>query len=280
MSVIRTLASTENPLFSHVSMSAAAAVSSRRVSFDCQHGLLYVDPVTDLDRQFDLRAVAYRKRCCVRLAVECKGVREGHPLVFGRLPRSPEEAQHQVLVSSTKDLGPGRSHKAPIDEQHAKAQMVFGAESLYPPDHFVAKTYMHYSSNHKNEPDEIHVRWMQAVASSTDLLTSAHDEYKRMEVDECVTFILPLVVVPDGSLWVIDYAPSGEVLADPQQTDAVEFAIFKSLSGPKLYGEDYLLSHLEFVTEHGLDSRIRFLLSPEGLRTVFPKVYLKHESDA
>jgi hypothetical protein len=32
MSVIRTLASTENPLFSQASMSAAAAVSSRRVS--------------------------------------------------------------------------------------------------------------------------------------------------------------------------------------------------------------------------------------------------------
>ena len=34
MSVIRTLASTEKPLFSHVSMSAAAAVSSRRVSLN------------------------------------------------------------------------------------------------------------------------------------------------------------------------------------------------------------------------------------------------------
>jgi hypothetical protein len=243
-------------------------------SFDCQHGLLYVDPVTDRDRQFDLRAVAYRKRCCIRLAVECKGVREGNPLVFGRLPRSPEESRHQVLVSSANDLDPGPAVKAPIYEKHAKAETLFGKESLYLPDQPVAKTYLHYSTGNSKDPDEIHVRWMQAVASSSDLLVSAHDEYTRMEIDECATFILPMVVVPEGSLWVIDYASSGEPLGDPRQENRVEFAIFKSVSGPKLYGEDYLLSHLEFVTEKGLHSRIQFLLSPEGLRAVFPRSYL------
>lgn len=246
--------------------------------FDCRHGLLYVDPVTDLDRQFDVRAVACRKRCCIRLAVECKGVREGHPLVFGRLPRSTEEAQHQVLVSSAKDLDPGDHHKPPIYEQHAKAETLYDKESLYLTNHPVAKTYLHYSTGKKNEPDEIHVRWMQAVASSSDLLAAAHEEYTRLEVDECATFILPMVVVPNGSLWAIDYASSGEPLGDPKQEDRVEFAIFKSVSGPKLNGEDYLLSHLEFVTEKGLIPRIQFLLSPNGLRSVFPKRYLANDT--
>jgi hypothetical protein len=247
--------------------------------FECQHGLLYVDPVTDLDRQFDLRAVAYRKRCCIRLAVECKGVREGHPLVFGRLPRTPEESQHQVLVSSADDLDPGQPHKPPIYEKHAKAETLYGSESLYLPDKPVAKTYLHYSTSPKNEPDEIHVRWMQAVASSSDLLFSAHDEYSRMEVDDCATFILPMVVVPEGSLWVIDYGVSGDELGEPKQEERVEFAIFKTVSGPKLYGDNLLLTHLEFVTEQGLLSRIEFLLSPEGLRAVFPKAYLASHAD-
>lgn len=251
----------------------------REAGFDCQHGLLYVDPVTDLDRQFDLRAVAYRKRCCIRLAVECKGVREGHPLVFGRLPRSPEESQHQVLVSSADDLDPRQPHKLPIYEKHAKAETLYGTESLYLPEKPVAKTYLHYSPSPKNEPDEIHVRWMQAVASSSDLLFSAHDEYTRMEVDDCATFILPMVVVPDGSLWVIDYAASGKPLGEPKPEERVEFAIFKTVSGPKMYGEDLRLSHLEFVTEQGLLSRIRFLLGPEGLRAVFPKEFLTHDAD-
>ena len=251
----------------------------RGAGFDCQHGLLYADPVTDLDRQFDLRAVADRRRCCIRLAVECKGVREGNPLVFGRLPRSHEESQHQVLVSSADDLEPGQQTKAPIFEKHAIAKTLFGNESLYLPDEPVAKSYLQYLPKDKTEPDEIYKRWMQAVASSSDLLFTAHDEYTRMEVDECATFILPMVVVPEGSIWVIDYASSGEPLGDPKQEDRVEFAIFKSVSGPKLYGSDLRLSHLEFVTEQGLLSRIRFLLSPEGLRAIFPKIYFAHNAD-
>jgi hypothetical protein len=250
----------------------------KAAGFDCQHGLLYTDPVTDCDRQFDLRAVARRRRCCIRLAVECKGVRESNPLVFGRLPRTPEESLHQILVSSATDLEPSQSIKAPVFEKHAAAETLHGSESLYLPDRPVAKAYLHYSQNHKNEPDEIYKRWMQAVASSSDLLLSAHDEYTRMEVAECATFILPMVVVPEGSLWVIDYASSGEIMGDPQQATQVEFAISKTVSGPKMYGEDYLISHLEFVTEQGLVSRIQFLLRPDGLRSVFPKRYLANDA--
>ena len=101
-----------------------------------------------------------------------------------------------------------------------------------------------------------------------------------MEVDDCATFILPMVVVPDGSLWVIDYAANGKPSGDPKPEEGVEFAIFKTVFGPKMYGEDLQLSHLEFVTERGLLSRIRFLLSPEGLRAVFPKEFLTHDADA
>lgn len=241
----------------------------RRAGYECTHGLTYSDPKTKVDRQFDLRATRVRGNTCMRLAVECKEISAQYPLVFGRVPRDITEAGHQLVVSAEKDLDTTGMPKGIALERHAMVVNQLADESLYAAGDHVAKGYMQVSGNSKNGPDELYSRLAQAIASASDHVDEAHEEYRRTGTAVCMTFILPLVVVPDGRLWAIDHDEDGNRVKSPAPVDAIEYGIHKTIPGPMLNGSPYKVTHLEVVTESGLDRRLEYLSSDAGQRAVF-----------
>lgn len=70
-----------------------------KCGFACEHGGTYDDPVTQKPRQFDIRATQCFGNRFVRLAVECKNIRDASPLLVSCVPRAPEDAFHEIVAS-------------------------------------------------------------------------------------------------------------------------------------------------------------------------------------
>ncbi len=62
-----------------------------------QHTGLYEDPATNKPRQFDIRCFAEHHRERIELAVECKSLSATFPLLASCVPRTHDEAYHEVL---------------------------------------------------------------------------------------------------------------------------------------------------------------------------------------
>ena len=225
-------------------------------------------------RQFDLRATRVRGNTCMRLAVECKELSPQCPLVFGRVPRDMTEAGHQLVVSAEKDLDTSGMPNGIAFQRHALVVNQLADESMYAAGDLVAKGYMQVSGNSRNGPDELYSRLSQAIASASDHVDEAHEDYRRTESPVCMTFILPLVVVPDGRLWAIDHDENGNRVNGPVPVEAVEYAIHKTIPGHLLNGSPYKVTHLEVVTEVGLSRRLEHLSSDAGQRAMFLRQFV------
>jgi hypothetical protein len=69
-----------------------------------------------------------------------------------------------------------------------------------------------------------------------------------------VSVILPIVVVPDGTLWQVEYDERGTRTGDPVNVDhSTLYAGREYMAGDNLRGTTISCSHLEFVTISGLE---------------------------
>ncbi len=64
----------------------------RELGANCTHGGTYEDPKTNRYREFDIRAHLNSERSNVRLAVECKNIKEFSPLLVSCLPRTRDQS--------------------------------------------------------------------------------------------------------------------------------------------------------------------------------------------
>ena len=68
----------------------------------------------------------------------------------------------------------------------------------------------------------------------------------------------PIVVVPDGRLWVAQFDADGMRMAEPVMTDRCSYFVGRSYSHRSVFTADAVtLSHLEFVTLTGLSSLVQ-----------------------
>ena len=82
---------------------------------------------------------------------------------------------------------------------------------------------------------------------------------------ECtfISLVLPILVVPDGALWKVDYCEDGARDSDPVQVDRCSFFIGRDYeAGDRVRGSNLTISHLEFVTLSGLDDLTKSVLCP------------------
>ena len=68
----------------------------RESDVECQHGGHYQDPVTAKSREFDIRAIKTIGKFRVRMAVECKNIRENFPILVSCIPRHEQDGYHEV----------------------------------------------------------------------------------------------------------------------------------------------------------------------------------------
>jgi hypothetical protein len=231
------------------------------------HGGTYRDNVTGKTRQFDFRCeITRRSPQRIFLAVECKNLNYKLPLVVSGRPRTLAEAYHVFIK-------PGKGGTSQI-------RAVEGKYSLYRPDEFVGKSLLRLKMQNKNlvadNDSEIYDRWAQALASSHDLAFAAAYDTTIPEKD---TFVMPLVVVPNNSLWIATYNHDGSFSGQPRQVDECQFYVDHKIG----IGLPFVLTHIHFVTLGGLSLILSSFVETNGRRweTIFStasKVYSRGES--
>jgi hypothetical protein len=221
-----------------------------RAGFDASHGGTYQDRVTQRYRQYDIRAGCRRGDRAVQLAVECKALRPSFPLLVSRVPRTSAEAAHEIVVSRfSEQLRPGIG----IDWVPAATMRVASDRGLYPFESLVGRSLTQVGRNRDGDLSasdaESFEKWSQALSSASDLVQQACMAAERSAGKEFATFVLPVLVVSDGTLWVADYASAGELVGAPRQEDHVTFSISRRYDGPNRFA--YEITHLHFLTRSG-----------------------------
>ena len=116
-------------------------------------------------------------------------------------------------------------------------------------------------------------KWSQALSSADELTYFACNDGSERTGDVALSLVFPVVVVPDGRLWVTDYDNNGNRTIDPQLADRCSFFVDRSYYHRSPSGGDQVtLSHLEFVTVTGLAALVADVCgSDANLDKTFPK---------
>jgi hypothetical protein len=224
--------------------------------FQCRHAGTYRDPVTDKLRQFDMRAFLENAEYTLAMAVECKNLRPNNPLLLSALPRTKDEAFHDIL----------HCYRTPTSLVAFEIQPICGSTSAYKPGEMVGKktdqvgrdTNRDFISNDEATFDKIG----QAINSCQGLIAELSQKVgpppKRV--------IAPVLVVPSGSLWEVDYHPTGGIAAPPHQVGRGTLFLDNTWESRSPYGHEmsYRLSHLEIATLDALPRAIQFWSSQAG----------------
>jgi hypothetical protein len=215
-----------------------------------QHGGTYSDPTTEKDRQFDIRMELRYAGRCLKLAVECKKLKSYFPLIVSCVPRRWEEAFHEAFICGGRSF---YSHRYKIQNQiyrrrdHVgKATTQVGVRKERNP-----RTEVAYEANDKEAYD----KWTQAIQSAYDLLIQSMPVTHKdvMELANPVgVVVLPVLVVPDGTLWEVRYADDGVQQGPPHTVDSSTLFLDKAYSCQRgAWAGTYTISHLNLYTRSG-----------------------------
>jgi hypothetical protein len=230
-------------------------------AFVCEHGGTYDDPVTQRPREFDIRATKDIGRFRIRLAVECKNIGANFPLLIVCLRRRLMESFHEVVHS----FSPATRIQSP-----AKVIRLSGAQSIYKPNELVGKSSARVGRIKKggfyDNDKDVYERWAQALGSAQDLVDRACYDGEEEGV-EYVSMILPVLVIPDETLWLAEFDTDGSKIGNSRQAERCSYFIDKFyFGGHKAYGVNYQISHLEFVTLTGLVNLVSEVFSENAVR--------------
>ena len=260
----------------------------RLLGLECSHGGLYSDPVTGKPREFDIRAIARTERRTVRLSIECKNLRSNFPLLVSCVPRSEVESYNDyIFLEDTNSVDyirtAGRTSRA-------TTHTVTGPDGLYKIGESVGKSLAQVGrSGERDNPivatdSGVFEKWAQCLSCANDLVEQAYRAELQSESLPRITAIVPLLVVPDGQLWRVQYGPNGEMHSEPEQTQHCSYFVGKQYTFPNMTGVlSYRISHIEIVTHQGLANFVRDCLNNEDAMaaTIFrnSKVYAERQND-
>ena len=245
-----------------------------KLGFTCDHGGTYTDPLTEKIRQFDIRATWMDHSQWlfpleqIRLAVECKQLRDNFPLVIHTVPRTFDEATHNVLLSVNPEkfsLGTEEESTVPALVPSAMRWAVAGTSSIYKENQPVGKSCAQVGRDHSgitSTNSEVFSKWTQAISSAQSLADQECDDGSRqLYRGALATLILPVVVVPNDRLWEVRFKADSTLNGEPRRVNRCPYWIDSTFEcGDRLTGFSYTLSHLEFVTADGLDELVHDLM--------------------
>ncbi len=241
-------------------------------------GGTYADPVSGKARQFDFRWRYQLGEFGLSLAIECKNLNPDSPVVISGRERSKSEAFHE-LVESRKG-GHFRTNKGDIFLDVTAARVIrriTGNDSVYFPEAFVGKSLLQLKKKEgkytRTRDVEIYEKWSQALASAVDLVHTAGRNATAATNQHVFTFVVPVVVLPDDSLWKIEYDVNGKIVGHPQPANEVDFFVAHEASPsiePGDLRQPYVFSHLHFLTLTGFAALLlRITSDKEWLRSAF-----------
>ena len=243
--------------------------------FEALHAGTYVDPITQKNRQFDVRAMCMHESRHVSLAIECKAVSSDHPLVVLRTPRLPVEGRMYVVTplpeSAVKLAGFPQVNVRQIPTQAYAVGRPVG-RSL---------TQLKKEKGRLSGTDsDIHEKWAQALASAFDLINASY-ALARKRPSLTYSTVLPVLVVPDNALWVADYDADGRPVLS--RTEGGEERLVRTVDETTFYvgrryevgnsNPHFYATHLHILTVSGLTALLRSM-SNNGRHwtTTFPPI--------
>jgi YD repeat-containing protein len=230
----------------------AALHAIRDAGFDAEHAAAYKDPVTGRIRAYDIRARWSSPTEAYRFAVECKNLRPHAPLLVHATPRLESEAYHTVIAryrvgnvfSDTHRLAGVYQRGVPVGRQ-------------------TDQPMKDDKGDFKSNDSTTYEKWSQAVSSCADLVREAVNAAYQ---DPQVCAIVPILVVPDGVLWQVDYDEQGNISTAVRQIDRTTLILRQHWSAEVMFGPlHYDISHVEIVTLSSLVARMKYLWGPNGL---------------
>jgi len=209
----------------------------RQLGIPATHGGSYIDRLTHKSRQFDIRChVDIFPGVKISMAVECKNLYESFPLLISRMPRVDEERQLQWITSrgfhgNVNHLGASLAKPA---QYYLESQWVGKATTQ------VGKALG--NGEFVSNDHEVFDKWAQALASANDLIRPANAGEMDRQTGYLLA-VLPVLVVPDKTLWAADYSDDGSLVAgSPAEITEAELYV----------GEKYKLTESAFYTVSNL----------------------------
>ena len=226
------------------------------LGLECSHGGTYEDPITGKTRQFDIRALLQKEYVRVHLSIECKNIRENFPLLVHCLKRKVNESYNELILSHKPQNKIQQNGNilitSPPAFQESSLSIRVLQHSLYPKDHYVAKSSDQVGRRQNDREitstdEKVFEKISQAINSAVDLISEAH--YLDTSISPSyLTFVCPVLVVPDLFLWQAKYSDDGAQVGEPDQIKHISYYIGKDWTVGKINSLNYTLSHLEIVT--------------------------------
>lgn len=227
-------------------------------------------------RQFDFSfKIVLDDTYCVQLAVECKNIFPGAPLVVSGTARNELEAYHEIIASFHGTYGENQ-----IETRHGAGSKTLRVRrsAWYPATEFVGKSvgkmkppkdkkYAGPLSGYVLTNDsEVYDPWSQAVANAAALAKRAMHVASRQRSPSVFTVTLPIVVIPDETLWQLQYDEQGAYRGDAQAAQSCPVYRDQSfaLETQEDFAQSWRCSHFEFRTISGLRELIKKLKSQDS----------------
>jgi hypothetical protein len=242
-----------------------------------RHGGFYFDPTEGVERQFDFRAFSQKPGYSVvppvriELTLECKHLAENSGLLVSRVPRERHEAFHHVV----SNFAISQSSDPDLSVSQKVVKEVVKSHGYYRKGEPVGKEINHLIRTEPNPgkkslrnlsefiikggDKDIHPRWTQALSSMFELLVKTLQQDTTEGREPGHVMFLPILVVPDGRLWHVDYDGKGEIFAGPSRCDEVDMYVERAHSNPHQQNSKIVLTHLKILTLSGLDEFLQLV---------------------
>ena len=204
--------------------------------FKCVHSGTYTDPITQKSREFDIRALLEDKSFRIHLSVECKNIRDNYPLVMHCMKRKKNESYDNLIYSIL----------SPEDARSSSWCEKIDCPQIHRPEEYVAKSSDQVGRSNKGikaADSDVFDKISQAINSTKDLIEEA-----RQFIQPHITFVCPVLIVPDERLWQVNYSDNGEYEGDPKQVEHVSYYIGKTWTFDDYDILNYKISHMEIMT--------------------------------
>jgi hypothetical protein len=224
----------------------------RDLGFECEHSGTYEDPVTGKFRQFDIRARKNLEKVRLGVAVECKNIRPYHPLLLSSVPRTDAESFHYRIKLEVHNYA-----------TWVRCERLSGSESAYPIGESVGKKTDQVGRDSTagaelvSDDSATFDKLNQAVSSCRDLVRYYGSKTELQPPN--LRVIVPVLVVPDGVLWQVDYMSDGTMATAPRIISATTLFLGRSWETDVTddgLRHEYGISHLEIWTPAGINDRI------------------------
>jgi hypothetical protein len=230
--------------------------------WDAHHRGTYTDPVTEKPRQYDVWARAqFPLHCDMLMAVECKSLAVEFPLLLSRV-RNEVDSDHDLLKNVIR---PQIGDTASTIENSATSRL-----RLYAAADMVGKaiTQVRWHENGKKliaSDSDTYDKWSQCLAAATRLVRMATAQPGPDDGQPRYTFVMPVLVVSNDTLWVVDYDENG-MRSKPTKKDAALLYVDRHQNLETRTGNTapYHLSHLHIYTRKGFVELLRELSTPSN----------------